>query len=156
MIAKSYITSNLQAINRKYLKAKSQREALFLSKLAILELCGWIEESMDDLVLKCASRQLKESSNRKQCSDEFVRRTYGFDYQNNFRSMLIRLLGLLNVERIEARVDKTKRDGMKAALSTLKTQRDTEAHPSERWGLSQESLEVERRSDPFYATFSFS
>jgi len=23
-------------------------------------------------------------------------------------------------------------------------------------GLSQESLEVERRSDPFYATFSFS
>ena len=29
------------------------------------------------------------------------------------------------------------------------------AHPKF-WGLSQESLEVERRSDPFYATFSFS
>lgn len=128
MIAKSYITSNLEAINRSYLKASSQRESLFLSKLVILELCGWIEESMDDVIMRCAMRHLKEIDNRKYCKDDFVKRTYGFDYHNNFRFMLIRLLGLINVENIEGRVDRNKHDSMVAALVSLKAQRNTEAH----------------------------
>lgn len=128
MIAQSYITSNLKAINRSYLKASSQRESLFFSKLAILELCGWIEESMDDVIMRCAIRHLKEPANRQYCRKEFVERTYGFDYHNNFRFMLVRLLGLINVESIEARVDRHKLDSMTAALSSLKVQRNTEAH----------------------------
>ena len=128
MIARSYITKNLASINRSFLRASSHQESLFFSKLAILELCGWIEESMDDIVMRCAIRHLRESSNRKYCEDEFIGRTYGFDYHKHFRFMLIRLLGLVNVELIEAKVDRTKRDRLKAALSILKTQRDTEAH----------------------------
>ena len=128
MIARSYITRNLDLINRSYLKASSQREAFFFSKLAILELCGWIEESMDDLVMRCAIRHLREPVNRDHCKKDFVERTYGFDYHKNFRFMLIRLLGLINVESIEARVDPTKLDSMTAALSSLKGQRNTEAH----------------------------
>jgi|SRR5579872_3788903 len=128
MISQSYITGNLQAINRSYLAATSQRESLFFSKLAILELCGWIEESMDDVVMRCAMRHLKELGNRAYCRDEFVNKTYGFDYHKNFRFMLIRLLGLVNVENIEARVNQTKRDRMTAALSSLKAQRNLEAH----------------------------
>jgi hypothetical protein len=42
--------------------------------------------------------------------------------------MLIRLLGLVNVEKIEARIDQNKHQRMTAALSSLKTQRNTEAH----------------------------
>ncbi|SRR5258707_3051519 len=128
MIAQSYITSTLKTINRRYLKAASQTESLLLSKLAILELCGWIEDSMDDVVMRCAMRHLREEDNRKTCRLDFVKRTYGFDYETNFRSMLIRLLGLINVEKIEARVDQTKRDAMKGALSSLRLQRNTEAH----------------------------
>lgn len=128
MIARSYISRNLDLINRSYLKASSQREAFFFSKLAILELCGWIEESMDDLVMRCAIRHLREPTNREYCKRDFVDRTYGFDYQKNFRFMLIRLLGLINVETIEARVDPTKLDSMTAALASLKGQRNTEAH----------------------------
>lgn len=128
MIARSYITSNLEAINRRYLRAASHQESLFFSKLAILELCGWIEESMDDMVRRCATRHLKLQDNRHYCEVEFVNKTYGFDYQKNFRFMLIRLLGLINVEKIEARVDQVKRDRLKSALSSLKVQRNTEAH----------------------------
>lgn len=122
------MSRNLDLINRSYLKASSQREAFFFSKLAILELCGWIEESMDDLVMRCAIRHLREPTNREYCKRDFVDRTYGFDYQKNFRFMLIRLLGLINVETIEARVDPTKLDSMTAALASLKGQRNTEAH----------------------------
>lgn len=128
MITQSYITSNLEVINRKYLKAASPKEALFWSKLALLELCGWIEESMDDIVMRCAMRHLTENSNRKYTREEIVQRTYGFDYQKNFRFMLIRLLGLVNVERIEAHVNQTSRDRMRGVLSSLKAQRDSEAH----------------------------
>lgn len=128
MIPQSYITSNLRAINRSYLKASSQRESFFFSKLAILELCGWIEESMDDVVMRCAMRHLKEPANRKYCKDDFVDKTYGFDYHRNFRFMLIRLLGLINVEKIEGRVDRTRHDSMTAALASLKKQRNEEAH----------------------------
>lgn len=128
MIARSYITKNLDAIRKSFLNSSCQRDSLFFSKLAILELCGWIEESMDDVVLRCAMRHLKEPSNRTYCKREVVERTYGFDYDRNFRFMLIRLLGLVNVEHIEARVDSVKRDRMTAALSSLKQQRNTEAH----------------------------
>lgn len=128
MIARSYITSSLEEINRSFLKAPSQKWSLFHSKLAILELCGWIEESMDDVVMRCATRHLKLDDNWDYCQREVVKRTYGFDYQKNFRFMLIRLLGLVNVEKIEARVDQGKRDRMVAALSSLKAQRDKEAH----------------------------
>lgn len=42
--------------------------------------------------------------------------------------MLIRLLGLVNVENIEARVDQSKHNSMVAALTSLKMRRNTEAH----------------------------
>jgi hypothetical protein len=118
----------LTSINRSYLKASSQRETFFLSKLAILELCGWIEESMDDIILRCAMRHLVQPDNQKYCRHDIVKKTHGFDYDRNFRFMLIRLLGLVNVENIEAQVDQTKHDGMKAALTSLTAQRNTEAH----------------------------
>ena len=128
MIGQSSITGSLKAINRSYGKAVSQRDSLFFSKLAILELCGWIEESMDDIVLRCAMRHLKVPGNRNYCKKEFVQRTYGFEYHKNFRFMLVRLLGLVNVEYIEARVNQTKQAAMIAALSALTTQRNVEAH----------------------------
>jgi hypothetical protein len=128
VITKSYILDNLEALDRRYKKTKSSKEALFCSKLALLELCGWIEESMDDMVLRCSIRHLKKPNNRKYCTDEIVKRTYGFDYQKNFRFMLIRLLGLVVVEKLEGQVDPTKYSTMKSTLASLKTLRDGEAH----------------------------
>ena len=51
MIAKSYILANLNALDARYKRASRAKDALFASKLALLELCGWIEESMDDIVV---------------------------------------------------------------------------------------------------------
>jgi hypothetical protein len=54
MITRSYITSSFKFLDRKYRKATTSKELFFYSKLAIFELCGWIEESMDDIILRCA------------------------------------------------------------------------------------------------------
>lgn len=128
MISKSYILDTLKMLDRKYRNASTPKESLFYSKLAILELCGWIEESMDDVVLRCANRHLKVVSNVTHFKNKIVKKTYGFDYQHNFRRMIIQLLGLVNVERIEKRVNQTKQAHLIATLSALKLVRNAEAH----------------------------
>ena len=79
MIARSYILANLKTLDRKYNMATSTRDSLFYSKLAILELCGWIEESMDDIVLRCACRHLTDIDNITFVKRQIIKRNYGFD-----------------------------------------------------------------------------
>jgi hypothetical protein len=77
MITKQYIVPGLQAPDTAYTNAASADDAERFAKLAIIELCGWIEESMDALVLRCAKRQLKVSKNLAYCEDEIIGKTYG-------------------------------------------------------------------------------
>ncbi len=128
MIARTYILENLNALDHRFNKATSAKESLFYSKLAIIELCGWIEESMDDLVLRCARRHLKLAANVKYVEKEIVERTYGFKYEKHFRRMLIQVIGLINIEKLEKRVDQTKRTHFIATLEALTTSRNSEAH----------------------------
>lgn len=128
MLAKNSILSNLRTLDRRYAKAGTPRDALFYSKLAVLELCGWIEESMDVLVLACAARHLRDGANLKFCEERIVRKNYGFDYDRNFRSMLIELVGLVAVEKLERTVDAAKYDQFRSTLASLKKIRDGEAH----------------------------
>jgi hypothetical protein len=101
---------------------------LFYSKLAILELCGWIEGSMDDIVLTCANRHLKHPSNLRRVEREIVGKTYGFEYEKHFRNMLFQLVGTINVEKIERKFDPAKFQVLKSQLGVLKSIRDEEAH----------------------------
>jgi hypothetical protein len=128
MIAKTYILANLKALDYSYRHARTAKEAQFFAKLAILELCGWIEESMDDIVLRCGRKHLKQTSNQNYCAKQVVQRTFGFDYHKNFRFMLIRVLGLIVVERVENEINAAIHQRLVSALSTLKQQRDREAH----------------------------
>ena len=128
MIARSYILANLKTLSRKYNGATSLKESLFYSKLALLELCGWIEESMDDIVLSCACRHLADKENIAYVEKQIVNKTHGFDYEGHFRKMLIQLLGVINVERIEKSVDQGKLMAFRATLAGLKKLRDPEAH----------------------------
>jgi len=128
MIARNCIQANLKMLDRKFRTASSQKESLLYSKLAILELCGWIEESMDDAILRCSHRHLKDHENIKFVENNIVKRTHGFDYQKDFKQMLIQLLGVINVERIERKIDQNKHHGLKTKLGALKKARDQEAH----------------------------
>jgi len=128
MIAKTSIFRNLTRLDNLYNKSGSTKQSLFLSKLAILELCGWIEESMDDIIRRCATRNLRDASNSKYVEESIIKKTYGFEYERHFREMLISLIGFIYVEKLERKVDKTKFQNLKPALGALKTYRDVEAH----------------------------
>lgn len=68
----------------------SQERPKILSKIALLELCGWLENWMDDFV--------KELSHEKHCKEDFIllnviRNNHGFSYSNNLRAMIVKVIG---------------------------------------------------------------
>jgi hypothetical protein len=128
LVSKTSILKNLSIISKLYNKTSNPKEVLFYSKLAILELCGWIEESMDNIVENCANRKLRNNDNLKFLEKEIIKRVHSFDYHNNFRKMLMQVIGLIRLEIIESKVDQTKLELMKVSLNALKEQRDPVAH----------------------------
>lgn len=128
MVAKSYITRSLSRIDRLYRGPCSAEEALFYSKLATLELCGWIEVSMDDIVARMAKRLLRYPADRVAYERDVVRRVHGFDYDRHFKRLLLGLVGYHGVAWMERRVDAAVFNPMCGALSSLKPVRDQLAH----------------------------
>jgi len=128
MVAKSYIYQNIMQLEKLFNNCTSVQNSLFYSKLAILELCGWIEMSMDDIIKRHARRNLKNANNINYIDKEVVEKTHGFKYQTHFRRMLIAVVGTIGVERVEKKVDPTRFLPMVATLGSLKGFRDKEAH----------------------------
>lgn len=83
---------------------------------------------MDDIVIRCAKRNLKNAANKKFVTDKIVKLNYGFTYKENFRGMLIKVLGLVAVEKIEGSADPLIKARFESHLSALKVIRDSEAH----------------------------
>jgi len=127
MISKNKIIRNLTKLNRLYLNSTNGLNNEFYSKLAILELCGWIEESMDSIILCSAKRKLHKNSNN-QFVREIVKINYGFEYEKNFCKVLKQVIGVIGVEKLESTVDPVVFTQFKSALSSLKSIRDNQAH----------------------------
>lgn len=128
MIARTYIEGNLRQLNRLYLEANTQKKKLYYSKLAMLELCGWIEESMDNIVEMCANRELKSQANKNYITRNIIKPTYGFEYKRHFIKMLSYVIGFINIEKLDNKLDLTKKARLESALGTLKEARNREAH----------------------------
>jgi 2-iminobutanoate/2-iminopropanoate deaminase len=130
VVKKTQIQSNLNQIEKlyqKYMSGKSGGRVEYFSKLAIIETCGWIEESMDDIIRRCANKHLKESKNIR-FIEGLIGDTHSFKYHDNFRNMLIQTIGIINVEKIEQVFDTKKFLKMTSSLGELKQRRDNQAH----------------------------
>lgn len=129
MIAKSYIKSTLIELDKLYHNASSQKKTIYFSKLAVIELCGWIEETLDDIIIKHGNRNLKAINNKVYCRDKIVSPNYGFQYNKNIRPMLINLLGLIQLEKFETELEKRAQITLlKNSLGNLKRARNEAAH----------------------------
>jgi len=107
MVVKKYILSSLTMLDREYNNALSSpdpNKAVYFSKLAIIEYCGWIEETMDAIIAAYAKGNVKtppfiESLNSK------INKTYGFQYKKHFRPLLVHIVGIIRCERIQSTLD---------------------------------------------------
>lgn len=128
MVSKSNILKSLNKLDKIFRDNPDLKVKSYISKLALLELCGWLEESMDDIINKVAKKKLKESVNQNYVENNIIKSTNGFSYNGHFRYMLIRLVGIIDLEKIERKITITKIDSFRGRLGNLKDKRDSHAH----------------------------
>lgn len=127
MIPITYINRNTSALTTCFTKSTRPLLTFMYAKLVIIEVGGWVELSMDDLVNR-AGRSLKVTNNIKHLEKDIIRKNSGFDYDINFRPMMMRVIGLPALEKLEGKLDIAKFTKMKAELELLKKARNAVAH----------------------------
>jgi hypothetical protein len=99
-----------------------------LSKMATLELCGWIEVEFDRLAMLAERGRLNDPDWVK---DNVISKTNGFQYENHWRPMLARLVGEIFARRVENKIEQDHPgdlDQLKSLLGTLWKIRCNYAH----------------------------
>jgi hypothetical protein len=96
----------------------------YYSKLSLLDLAGWVEQSVDELI-RSANHEVADF---KDVEKHIIKPINGFGYGSDIRPMLIKSIGLSRVESLENSVDQTKHEYLKSNLGTLKEARNSLAH----------------------------
>ena len=127
-IKKGNIIQNINELEILFNNTRDRKRQFFYAKLVVLEACGWIEETMDDIMKDYYAHRLPNISYHQEI-ENIITGNFGFDYKKNFRKMIILMIGIVNVEKIETILDVTGELLMlKAKLGNLKVHRDNFAH----------------------------
>ena len=116
-------------IDRYNSRTAAPKEYYFCAKIAIIEVCGWIEECMDRMVLDLSNSHIRRPKNRKIVQRK-VDGTHGFTYSRHFRPLLTWVIGSVSVEQLEEKLDQRVFELMKSELGSLATVRNQLAHSS--------------------------
>ena len=114
------------------------KEARFYSKLAILELSGWVEDSIDALLQDLADKKPLANETRKRFNSA-VKSTRGFGYENHFLELLHKVIGIIDTGEVEENINNKAAgtlENFKSTLNTLYASRNRLAHT-----FSQETQE---------------
>ena len=88
---------DLQAL---YDSHSAMNQKIYFSKLAILELSGWLEAVEDEIIKGYASSKLIEHSSRAEI-DQMILGNNGFSYTKHLKPMIIKLVGFRGIETLE-------------------------------------------------------
>jgi len=95
--------------------------------LAIIELCGWIEISLDEIFETNAPK----FANQRRYSKKFagqLDKTYGFHEVSHLQPLIIALVGYSGLEQLEASCDRRLMGGLHRNLNELTDMRNRLAH----------------------------
>lgn len=96
LIDHTELLSAIDQLDREFgagLLAGDSREYLSrLSRYAVVELCGWIEDEADDFCRRIASAYSFSDSDLEVVEAE-IRNNWGFDYQRHFRKLVVAVVG---------------------------------------------------------------
>lgn len=105
MLSNAELTTNLQYFEDVYNAAPHDlRVMLLASKASILEVCGWVEQAMDQLVSDAAGRCALSQKRIDWLNQSYISKTYGFTYQKHFEKMIVAVVGYRILEQAEISV----------------------------------------------------
>lgn len=128
MIRSSSARQNFAVLSKAYDEASDPKLQLFYAKLALMEVCGWIEETIDTLILRHAKHTLSSTREYDNFKKSVVDKQYGFSYNENILPMLIGLFGRVGTMEYESYHNATELELLKSTLGTLKEARNAHAH----------------------------
>ena len=128
MLSSVELHQNINVYQKHYNSAQNLRELLLSSKAALLDVCGWLEEAMDQVVIDCARRCNLSIVRLKSVESYYVKRTNGFDYERHFEKMLTAVVGFKVLEQAETQIGVTTLTPFTSALSSLVPLRNHYAH----------------------------
>lgn len=100
MIDYTNIESTLRKLDFEYSEQISDPQMpILFSKLAVIEFCGWIEESFDDVLYQYINSHIIDTD-YKTIINGFINANYGFDYKNHTFKLFSIVIGINNWENI--------------------------------------------------------
>ena len=132
MIGKADLEQQLEKLNQLYLQSQANGSPdpdleKYYSRLAVLELGSWVEDCMDDLAMLHPSTHLNPGPELNSIKDT-VDSTHGFDYDENFRKLMKKIVGVVALYHLEDKMDAIKKGALKAALTKIYPERNDHAH----------------------------
>lgn len=128
MVSSASVRQNIAVLSKAYNTAPDPKLQLFYAKLALLEVCGWIEETVDFLVLRHAKHTLSTAGECAKFKKDVVDKQHGFNYKENIVPMLVGLFGRVRMAEFESYYDAAQLDVLKSTLGSLKLARNDHAH----------------------------
>lgn len=123
------VASTLNIINAWYIESSQNNDRTeLLSKLAVLEFCGWLEHWMDDFIVELSSHSTCPAN---WVTSNVIDYTNGFEYKKHLRGMLVKIMGEYQVLVGEARFESQHPGDLaqiKSSLSRLWKDRCSFAH----------------------------
>jgi len=95
-------------------------------KMAALELCGWLEEVYDNVIISFLHRKGLSEKEIENFEKSYVRKVHGLSYSEHFRRLMIDTLGYTVVLDIESKTPKLA--ALISNLDTLHKYRNCMAH----------------------------
>lgn len=105
MLSNVDLLTNLDLLDATYneaIRTQDTRLQDLCCKASILELCGWVEQSLDEIVFDSAVRLALDADTVRRIKSEYVKRTYGFHYRDNFEKMILSTIGFKGLKKVEA------------------------------------------------------
>lgn len=121
------ISHTLSLLDGQYSSTTDSNLLQLFSKLAVMELSGWIEVSFDTLCSDYVNRKIIETGNKDKII-KIIKKHYGFSYGDNVYPMMCSVIGINNWENILDVFPTVAFNQMKSILGLYKGFRDSAAH----------------------------
>lgn len=134
------IKNTLELLDREYNNAQNCNQVdpqmpILFSKLAVLELCGWIEVSVDNVLFEYVNNNVVKEENKK-IIKERIDVNYGFKFKTNLQPLFCSVLGIKNYETIIGALSDQELANMQTTLGNLAKLRDFAAHNNTEVGIT--------------------
>lgn len=127
MINYTDIANTLNRLEREFTSCSDIQMSVLYSKLAVLELCGWIEQSVDTILYEYIDNNILDLDCKKRIKN-IIKKNYGFHYDNNLFPLFCSVLGINNLENIIDTLPSVNFQNLKILTDVYTKERNKAAH----------------------------